>query len=228
MPSISPKHFPPASGREAIADHIRQQIMSGRLRFGQKVSESAIAANFGVSRTPVREAILSLASLELLQVRPRSGTYVVSFTKHTLSELFDVRFVLEVSGVKLASSSQRAALVQRLSEMMPSLTISINSPELFDAFSDVDTAFHTSLVACADNDRLLRMYRPVETCAQAARSRLEKAAHVAETANAHHADILGALAANDIWKFEIVLGDHLAWVLGMLMHVHELFEKPIP
>ncbi len=205
---------------------IRGEIMQGQLRFGQKISENAYADRLNVSRTPVREAFLLLASLGLLTVRPRSGTYVVSFSKDSLQELFEVRLLLEQGGVRLATDEQRRRLVDELRCMMTDLTQDVSDSEAFDMFSRVDTAFHVALVAAAQNDRLLTMYRPIEICAQAARSRLPKSPAVAETANAHHAAIVEAIANGDIGRFETVLEDHLAWVVGMLMRVDELFSGP--
>lgn len=197
--------------------------MSGKLKFGQKLSENTYAAVFNVSRTPVREAIVALQSLGLLVVRPRSGTYVTSFTQASLADLFEVRLMMELSGVKLATEAQRAAFVKKISTLQPELERPINAPEDFDEFSLSDTQFHTYLVDMAGNALLSQMYRPIAASAQAARSRLEKSAHVSKTANTHHNALIEALKDNDLERFEACLKDHLAWVLGMLMQVNELF-----
>lgn len=211
------------SGREAIADHIRMDIMSGALRFGQRLSEATYAERFGVSRTPVRDAILGLVSLGLIVVRPRSGTFVVSFTRASLKDLFEVRQTLEVSGVRLATATQRRALVARIEAMAGDLNRDVETAEDFDQFSLSDTEFHTLLVEAADNTLLSQIYRPIAASAQAARSRLDKSSSVSDTANAHHFAILEALRTDDIDRFEAVLKEHLAWVLGILMQVDELF-----
>lgn len=220
-----PKSTPVATypGRDAIAERIRSDIMSGRLKFGQKLSENGYASLFNVSRTPVREAIVSLQSLGLLVVRPRSGTYVTSFTHASLTHLFEVRQVMEVAGVKLSSRAERDALAARLECIQLQLELKVESPQEFDAFSLADTEFHTCLVDAAGNALLSRMYRPIAASAQAARSRLDKTAFVSETANIHHRTLLDAVKAHDIDRFDACLREHLAWVLGMLMQVHELF-----
>lgn len=210
-------------GRDEIADKIRAEIMNGTLRFGQKISENQYSRKFNVSRTPVREAIVSLASLGLVSVRPKSGTYVVSFTRDSLVEMFDIRLLLETGGVKLASADQRRHLVTKLTNLMPYLEKEVAAPEDFVAFHDVDTAFHHYLVASAGNERLIQMYRPIEVCAEAARSRLEKTEEVVDIANAHHAAVIEALAANNLKEFEEVLKEHLSWVVGMLVRIDELF-----
>lgn len=215
-----------APGREMIAERIRSDIMSGKLQFGQKLSESTYASVFGVSRTPVREAIVSLQSLGLLVVRPRSGTYVTSFTQASLTDLFEVRQMIEVSGVRLATEAQLEKLVKKIDALEPELVRAVGSAEDFDEFSLADTAFHTCLVDAAENALLSQIYRPVAASAQAARSRLEKTSYVSETANMHHGLLKEALRARDIDRYEKVLRDHLAWVLGMLMHVNELFADP--
>ena len=214
--------------RDEIADFILKEIMSGALRFGQKISENSYSSRLGVSRTPVREAIVSLRSLGLITVRPRSGSYVITFTKDTLAELFDVRRLLESGGVKMASDSQRRTLVGELLCYMEDLRTEVHNSQEFDAFSSVDTEFHTALVRSCRNPLILSMYRPVEVCAQAVRSRLPKNQDVVHRANKHHADIIDAITNGDLTRFEATLQEHLDWVLGMLMDVDELFERSCP
>jgi DNA-binding GntR family transcriptional regulator len=217
-----------SANREEIAEQIRFDIMHGVLRFGEKLSEATYAARFGVSRTPVREATLLLESLGLLVIRPRSGTYVVRFSQRSLSELFDIRLILESAGVRLASVRQRRALVAKLRGLMPALQQNISSDASFVRFNDVDTEFHAALVGAAENQQLSALYKPVEICVQAARSRLAKSSHIADTANAHHAAMIESIDKGDIEAFENHLSDHLAWVVGILLRVDELFGSEAP
>lgn len=223
VPKNPTDELAPTKGRDVIAERIRQDIMAGKLKFGAKLSENTYATIFGVSRTPVREAIVSLSSLGLLTVRPRSGTYVVSFTQKSLTDLFQVRETLEVSGVRFATPTQRQALVSTLEGLGPEMEREDGSPEDFDKFSLADTLFHTHLVGAPGNALLSQMYRPVAASCQAARSRLEKTFYVSDTANTHHTQIVEAIKADDLERFSVVLHEHLSWVLGMLMQVRELF-----
>ncbi|MCG8359901.1 MAG: GntR family transcriptional regulator, partial [Kiloniellales bacterium] len=81
------------------ADELRQdleaEIFAGRLAPGQRLDESKLAARFGVSRTPVREALLQLASIGLVEMRPRQGAVVAAVTIRRLLQMFEVMAELE-------------------------------------------------------------------------------------------------------------------------------------
>lgn len=189
--------------------------MDGKLRFGQKLSENAYAKQFGVSRTPVREAILSLASLNLLTVRPQSGTFVVSFSAESLRHLFDVRYVLERSGVELAGPEERIRLAQALAEQ------ACSTQHAHEAHSEA-MWFHAQLVNAAQNPLLTQLYRPVQVCAQAVRSRLDRTPEMEAAAERDHQGIIAALQDDDFGRFEHKLKDHLEWVLAMLLNKPEI------
>lgn len=209
--------------RERISERIRHDIMSGRLRFGDKISEIGYSEACGVGRGPVRDAFLSLSSLGLLEIRPRFGTYVATFTRKTIKDLFDTKLMLEFSGVKFSTNHQKQVLLKSLSEQFPVMSQQVSSSEDFDNFSVLDTEFHAALVAACENTYLNNMYRPVRVCAQAARSRLTKTPEIAEIANRHHDEVVKAIAKDDMAGLEIALGKHLSWVLGMLLMIDELF-----
>ena len=206
----------PRGTRDFIASEIRKDIMKGRLRLGERIHEMEYAERFDVSRTPVREALLSLVPDGLVIVRPQAGTYVISFDTQGLRELFEVRELLEREGVHLATPAQRKDLVEALRKKCVAMEMDVSSPAEFDEFSDIDTKFHSELASASNNAHLIRIYRPIEVSAQAARSRLAKSAAISNKANAHHWGMVEALANDDLPAFDERLHDHLTWVFEML------------
>lgn len=89
--------------RDVVADTIRQAIVSGRLKPGERLVEERLAADLGVSRNPVREAIRSLASEGLIEVTPRRGAAVMSISQQEASEMIEVRAALEGLNARLAA-----------------------------------------------------------------------------------------------------------------------------
>src|SRR6476646_10902876 len=87
---------------QRVYDHLRAEILSGRLGPGAELAEVALAEQLGVSRGPIREAIGRLASEGLVTVRPRRGAVVSSLSKEEFLELYQVREALELMAVKLA------------------------------------------------------------------------------------------------------------------------------
>lgn len=99
-----------------IAKKIIQDITRGTLAFGEKIPEAEYAQAFGVSRTPVRDAMMMLSSLGLFVIRPKYGTFVTNFMRTRLIEVFDARFLFESGGVELANSYQRTRLLLSVEE----------------------------------------------------------------------------------------------------------------
>ena len=216
------------NARDRIAWQIRDDIMHGRLKFGQRLPESQYVEKFGVSRTPVREAILSLAALNLLILKPQSGTYVVTFSRESVRDLFNLRFLLESGAPAIASPSQMTKLVDDLTLMLGQMTRKVTTPVEFDVFHDFDTTFHRRLVETPQNNQLMHLYRSVEVCAFAVRSRLDKTDRVADLANEHHAEIVAALKDRQLVSFQTALKVHLDWVVSMLLEIDEIFECARP
>src|SRR6266446_5488267 len=87
---------------QRVYDHLREEILSGRLQPGAELAEVALSEQLGVSRGPLREAIGRLASEGLVTVRPRRGAVVRSLSKQEFVELYQVREALEMLAVRLA------------------------------------------------------------------------------------------------------------------------------
>ncbi len=104
-PTVSPDRARGASGT-AFA-WLRDEILSGRLRPGQALSENEIAQRLGVSRTPVREAIIRLESEGLLVVRPQVGTTVAPIDVDAVSDVQFLREAIECRTVGLAAQRPR-------------------------------------------------------------------------------------------------------------------------
>src|SRR5450631_2819604 len=80
---------------------IREDIIRGRFKFGEKLSDRVLAASLGTSRTPVREALASLAREGLVIIRPQSGTFVMILDEASVQALCEMRTVLELGALRL-------------------------------------------------------------------------------------------------------------------------------
>src|SRR4029453_2541526 len=80
---------------EALRDEIEQDIVTGRLKPGERLDEQSLAARFAVSRTPIREALMQLASTGLVSLQPRRGAFVASLSFKDVIERFEVMAALE-------------------------------------------------------------------------------------------------------------------------------------
>ncbi len=132
--------------------HILNLIVSGQLRPGDLVDESAITARFGVSKTPLREAVLRLEALDILQKRPRAGAAVARLDLPDLIELIEVHSELE--GAAAYHAARRATPLQ-LSDLRQAATAYESAPPA--QTYDRNLAFHFAVFTCANNATLSRM-----------------------------------------------------------------------
>src|SRR5665647_2004861 len=98
--------------RTRVLEEIKERIISGELPASARLHERNLSQELGVSRVPIRETILTLASQGLVELRPRSGAFVRPLTRKNVEELFDVR--LAVSYTHLRAHETDSYLVCRL------------------------------------------------------------------------------------------------------------------
>ncbi len=134
-----------------IFDYLHEEILSLRLRPGDKISEADIAARFGVSRQPVRDAFSRLANLDLLLIRPQRATEVKRFSAREIEKSRFVRASVEREVLRRAAErcdAEGAALLDAcLSEQAR-----IIEERDFDAFGELDYDFHKTLCHIAGAD----------------------------------------------------------------------------
>lgn len=138
----------------ALAEsEIRQLIVMGKLELGQRITEAELAQEFGMSKTPVHEAIQHLQREGLVQVIPRQGTFVFTFSEQQIADLLNVRCALEGLALKEAVRRNRGRLLRAMAENIKQSEKLI--PErCIHRFFKLDTAFHQLLFEYADNSFL--------------------------------------------------------------------------
>src|SRR5690606_14939862 len=135
---------------------LRQGIVELRLRPGEALSEAEIAARFGVSRQPVREAFIKLSEAGLVEIRPSRGTYVM---KISARELANARFVREAIECDIARQAGRLAApadVERLRDMIARQRAAAERND-YRSFNDSDESFHRAIAAIVDCDYAWRI-----------------------------------------------------------------------
>src|SRR5574340_89251 len=104
----------PLTLRERIVDFIKDAIISGTLKPGERVPEQEIAENFGISRTPIREAFRQLESEGFITVTPRKGAVVSPITDRDVSEFYDIKSLLEGYAARTACAKLTSREIKRL------------------------------------------------------------------------------------------------------------------
>jgi len=141
---------------EEVAELLRQRIYAHELEPGAWIDEQAVAAEFGISRTPMREALKVLASEGLVRLEPRRGCYVAELSEQDLDEIFPVMALLEGRVAFEAAAKLTDADLARLETLHKALEKHAAANDA-DHFFEANQAFHSALQEIAGNRWLKQM-----------------------------------------------------------------------
>ena len=142
--------------REIVSDALRQAIRDGILPPGERLMEIPLAEELGVSRTPIREAIRILEQEGLIVMIPRRGTYVADMSLKAVTEVFELRSILEELAAELAAERITNEEIEALEQHLVEIGNYMNENNL-DKVVQADILFHEILYKASRNDRLVEM-----------------------------------------------------------------------
>ncbi|MDK1475259.1 GntR family transcriptional regulator [Streptomyces sp. 549] len=193
------------SVRGQVLSALRESLLCGELRAGEVYSAPALAERFGVSPTPVREAMQQLASEGAVETVPNRGFRVAEHSVRDAAELSEVQLLLEVPSVLGLVGTLPA---ERWRALRPLAEATVGPAARGDrpGYAEADTAFHTALLELTGNRRLVAVAGDVRRRVRRPTVRpAELAARAAE-----HVALVEALAVGDAVRAERVLRGHLA------------------
>lgn len=148
------RNHPPLS--VAIGGEIKNAILSGRYRPGDRLVEESLAEWLGVSRNPVREALRHLEAEGFVEITPRRGASVATLGADEAQELFEVRAALEALSARLAANRVTDQQLGSLEEVVVRGEEAARAGR-FEVLPDLNTAFHMRMVEIAGNGQLGRL-----------------------------------------------------------------------
>ena len=208
LPSPSPHALVRRSLHETLVAPLRDMIVNGELRPGDKVPEEELCARFGVSRTPIREALKVLAAEGALQILPHRGAIVAGITEAQIAEMFPIMAGLERLAGTLAckrASDRDIARVRKLHDAMA---------ERYRAGDEAgylryNRLVHEAIFDLAGNDTLSGFYQQILTRISACRFTLRKDAGYWRKAMDEHEAMISALEARDAARLADLLDAHV-------------------
>lgn len=187
---------PPSSQRAAGA--LRDLIFSGELPAGSDHLESELAVRLGMSRTPVREAVLVLEGQGLLEVRPRKGVRILPVSPEDMREVYDVLTVLEsMAAEQAAAAGYGNADLANLSEAIEQMDRAIEHEDL-PAWAAADDRFHTELVRLGGNSRVMEIVERMSDQVRRARSVTLYVRPMPTQSNEDHRAVLEAIRSGNV------------------------------
>ncbi len=201
---------------DALRDQLEQDIVTGSLQPGERLDEQSLAARFGVSRTPIREALMQLASAGLVTLHARRGAFVASLSFRAIVERFEVMAALE--GMCGALAARRITERQRvdLAAAHEACTQEAATGSA-DAYYYANERFHEAIYAASHNAYLAEQARALHNRLKPYRRlQLRARARVASSLREHQAIVEailagdGATAERELKQHILIQGDRLS------------------
>jgi DNA-binding GntR family transcriptional regulator len=197
---------------DEVYDVLRNSILEHRFLPGQRLLVDQISTRLGVSLTPVRHALQQLAAEGLVEIRPRSGTYVASLTESDVSETFQIRRALECLAAETLIEQIREETLKQLRLLVWRLAEPVESDADRTRHEQNNLEFHRLIVEASGNKRLAEMYESLKAHLQIARVHsvsLDEWVQRLPVEQAEHEEILTAIEARDRDQLVRALGNHI-------------------
>lgn len=205
--------------REVVFESLREAIIQGILKPGERLMEIQLAEEMGVSRTPVREAIRKLELEGFVVMVPRKGAYVARISLKDIADVFEIRASLEALAAGLAAERITAEELEELERCVVQ-TSEMAEKESLDNVVQIDTNFHDLIYKASRNQRLTQIISLLREQIQRFRSislahpgrsheALEEHKHLVEAIADRNVELAQRLALQHIENAENILMDGL-------------------
>jgi DNA-binding GntR family transcriptional regulator len=216
---------------DSVYNAMRQAIVSCVIKPGERLNVEELAAKFGVSLTPVRGAIQQLATEGLIEIRPRSGTFVANLNHQEVDETFKIRCALECLAGEEAIDKISFEQIRRLKELLRSLKKKIVTDDDRKAHEKDNSELHQIIVEAAGNRKLQEMYNALNAHIKIVRIHAAEANWPVRMSEeqAEHDAIVAAIEARDAQALTTALRKHIYRAKdSMLAALKASEEQPQP
>ena len=204
---------------QQVAERLRNRIFAHELAPGAWVDEQTLAEEFGISRTPLREALKVLAAEGLVQLKPRRGCYVTEVSEQDLDEIFPVMALLEGRCAREATAQGNGADLQRLAAIHADLERHAAANDA-DRFFETNQEFHQALQELAGNRWLTQLIEETRKFIKLTRRDSLNLDGRLKQSLAEHRNILAAVRRHDADEAGRLMHDHLLSGRAALARLH--------
>jgi DNA-binding GntR family transcriptional regulator len=193
---------------QRVHEHLRDEIISGRLIPGTVLHEVALAGSLGVSRGPIREALGRLATEGLVTIRPRRGAVVRALSSEEFIEAYQVREALEMMAVRLAVPKLTAEDLAEMERLIETMALRAEAGDV-QGFFELNTEFHQRFFEVAGNRMLAEHYRQLRGQIDRYRLRSLELRGDLRRSIAEHRAILSAAKTRAVEQAVQLASDHI-------------------
>jgi GntR family transcriptional regulator, rspAB operon transcriptional repressor len=216
FPAISQKKV-----SEIAYEILKEKITSKALLPGQRLDLDDIELQLGISRTPLKEALALLETEGLVKILPRSGTFITNPSKEDIQASFEVRRVLEIHAVELATLRASPEEIASLLAAVNELKSLADSPDIDSNYAEYvtrDHLLHKQIALLTDNPRLSQAIERENLHMHMARVRYPRAEKELGLAQNEHEQIVAAIAARNVKLAKDLMDAHLQRARISLLH----------
>ena len=194
--------------RDVVFNTLRQAILKGELKPGERLMEIALAERLGVSRTPIREAMRKLELEGLVVMIPRRGAQVANITEKDLNDVLEVRIALENVAIEKACKNMTDEDMSRLWVAAKGFEHTIGEGNLVK-LAEADVAFHEIICQASDNKRLIQTLNNLRE--QIYRYRVEylKDGETRDVLVREHEELTRAIRERDVERAQKISFQHI-------------------
>lgn len=195
---------------DQLYELLKSEILTGSLRSREKVTVGGLAARFGLSPTPVRDALRRLGTDGLVEVSPRRGTTVATFDRKSVREIFHIRRIIECASADAVPHAPEALLtrIRNIATAMEDLQTGESFAD-YTAFISLDAEFHRCMVELLGNRRLSQFYETLRWPILVVRGLSQSPFQRADATVAEHRRIADAFRRRDVEPAKDAILDHL-------------------
>ena len=201
---------------------LRSKILKREFKSGAKISIDQVVESLGVSRTPVTTALQRLAKEGLVEIIPQRGTFVTELTTRDVSELFDIRLMIELHAAEhILETGKIARFIDDTRSSMAGMRQAMVNDDYgdYETFVANDRDLHLALVRCTDNQHLIHLYSEMNVHIQVARAHYLDTVEKARQGYMEHEDILKAFCEGQSNQVQQALRNHIQTVKERILEI---------
>lgn len=195
MPPARSSSVQPRTASAAAAEEVRRRILAGTYAAGTQLKQDALAADLGVSRIPVREALVQLEAEGLVRIEPHRGAMVVGIDPAAALELYDIRALIEPELMRLSTPNLSAQDFDMLAALLAEFEARSGDPR---PWGELNTALHLALYARAGRPKTLALAAGLlRDCDRTTRLQLSRADPQLKRAQREHRELVKLARSGD-------------------------------
>jgi len=191
-----------------VYNFIKKLILSGELKGGERIPEEKVASQFGISRTPIREAMKRLEEYGLIKVKPRSYAVVVSLRREEVEQIALIRAQLEILSVSLLAENGKDADFEALEHLSEEHLELISKNDIAGAY-EKDSQFHLEISRLTNNQHLYEIFQKIDAKVQLARLTIHLPINKLIKYIKQHKVIVHAIKSRDKRKAKSLIRKHI-------------------